>query len=556
MPLRLTTDEQAEVERCIDEAAGPTRPFLILMVLSTLIASYGLLSNSTATVIGAMIVAPLMGPILGLALSLVLGRMDRFGRALQAEVLGVLLCLLTAAVVALLAGPENIDYSQSEIAGRTRPTLYDMMVGLAAGLAGGYASVNRRVSNSIAGVAIAVALVPPLSVTGLGLAGVWQGNASWSVPVGSFVLFLANFLTIELASATVFALAGLGSLRHVHRSRGLLGGIWVQLLLLAATLYFLWGQLDSVMQHRRLERQTRNLLQAELARVPGVGLESLEVVRRGPRTVVKLVVRSPQEIPSGQVARLRELLDSELAGEVELVLGTILSTYYSSKGRLFTPEHELPSPQELLLQELDRSLVVSLAEFPGADLVSFRLLDSSPGNIQALVTVRSAYEFDAQLVDRLQSSVATGLGRREKLELVVRTVLSRDFTATGPVESVVEHRANTDQIRREDLRRRLDLELMALVAGLPGSLLISSSFKLGPPTALDGSPGPTPVPLETPDGAALGEVLEVEATVRTVRPLSPALVATWQEKLGEDLGIPVRLRVDNRLGATVLPTEP
>lgn len=556
MPLRLTPDEQAEVERCIDEASGPTRSFLILMVLSTLIASYGLLSNSTATVIGAMIVAPLMGPILGLALSLVLGRMDQFARSLQAEALGVLLCVLTSALVALMAGPENIDYGLSEIAGRTRPTLYDMMVGLAAGLAGGYASVNRRVSSSIAGVAVAVALVPPLAVTGLGLAGVWQGSASWSVPVGSFVLFLANFLTIELASATVFALAGLGGLRHVHRSRGLLGGIWVQLLLLSATLYFLWGQLDSVIQHRRLERQTRGMLQAELARIPGVGLESLEVVQRGPRTVVKLVVRSPQEVPSGQVARLQERLDAELAGEVELALGTILSTYYSSKGRLYTPEDQPPSPQELLLQDLDRSLVSALAGFPGADLVEFRLLDSSPGSIRAIVTVRSAYEFDAQLVDRLQSSVATALDRSEKLELVVRSVLSRDYTATGPVETVVERRANPDLVRREDLRRRLDLGLMALAAELPGSLMVSSSFKLGPPGAPDGSPGPTPVPVDTPEGVAPGEVLEVEATVRTVRPLSPALVARWQEQLGADLGIPVKLRVDNRLGATVLPTGP
>ncbi|MCE7868971.1 DUF389 domain-containing protein [bacterium CPR1] len=552
MPL-VTPDEQAEVERCIDEAACPTRSFLILMVLSTLIASYGLLSNSTATVIGAMIVAPLMGPILGLALSVVQGRMDRFGRALQAEILGVLLCVLTALVVALLAGSENIDYGQSEIAGRTHPTLYDLMVGLAAGMAGGYASAHRKVGSSIAGVAIAVALVPPLSVTGLGLAGVWQGVVGWSIPLGSFVLFLANFLTIELASATVFALAGLGSLHHVKRSRGLLGGIWVQLLLLAATLYFLWGQLDAVMQHRRLERQTRTLLQAELTRLPGVGMESLELVKRGPRTVVKLFVRSPQEIPVGQVANLQEKLSNELAGDVELVLGTILSTYYSTRGRLYAPEGQPPSPQEILLQQLDLSLVAALHGFPGVELVSFRLLESPPATIRALVTVRSAYELDAQLVTRLQTAAQAALGRNEKLELTVRTVLSRDFTASGPVETVAERRIDPEQARRDDLRRMLDSELRTLVAELPDSLLVSLSFTVGPLPGSDGSPGPTPIPLDSPADTAPWEALQVEATVRTARPLSPAQVALWQERLHQRLQIAVKLRVDNRLGATVLP---
>ncbi len=552
MRLRLSPEEQAEIEQTIDESAGPTSSFLILMVLSTLIASYGLLSNSTATVIGAMIVAPLMGPILGLALSLVQGRMDRFGRALQAEIIGVAMCVLTAMLVAFLAGPENIDYAQSEIAARTRPTLYDMMVGLAAGMAGGYASANRRVVSSIAGVAIAVALVPPLSVTGLGLAGVWNGNASWSIPIGSFMLFLANFLTIELASAVVFALAGLGSLRHVARSKGLLGGLWVQLGLLTVTLVLLSGQLDAVMQQRRLERQARELLQRELALIPGVGLETLEVVRSGQRVVVKLFVRSPEEIPASQVARLQELLGAALPGEVELVLGTILSTYYSSQGRLYTQVHQPPSPEEQLLQDLHRSVVTALAGFPGADLVSFRRLEGPAGVIRALVTVRSAYEFDSQLVDRLQNATAALLKRPEKLELTVRTVLSRDFTSAGPVEPEGE-RLDPERLRRRDLRRLLDAELTALVAEVPGSLLVRVSLVLAPPPASDGSPGPTPVPLDGPADVAPGELLQVDAIVRTQRPLSALQVGAWQETLSQRLGLPVALKVDNRLGATVTP---
>ena len=156
---KLTKEDRQDCCRRVSESSAPKPPYYVLIVLSTLIAAYGLLSNSTATVIGAMIVAPLMGPILGLALGTVMANTMMFRRSLIAESTGVILVILTGMFVAFVAGPDHIDFNSSEIAGRTRPTLFDLAIGLAAGLAGGYCTVHPGLQASVAGVAIAVALV-------------------------------------------------------------------------------------------------------------------------------------------------------------------------------------------------------------------------------------------------------------------------------------------------------------------------------------------------------------------------------------------------------------
>ncbi len=375
----ITRERTEAVESEVYERAGFSGAFFTLMVLSTVIASYGLLSNSTATVIGAMLVAPLMGPILGLALSLAQGSSDIFRRALGAEAAGILVCLATSVLVAILAGPDNIDYLQSEILNRTRPTLYDLGIGVAAGLAGAYATLNPRVGDSIGGVAIAVALVPPLAVTGLSLTGALAGNQTlWHYAGGSFMLFLANFLTIELAAAAM------GHLTEILRARGLLRGLGIQLVLLVMTLVVLAAQLDGLLERRRLERQAGALARVELAGLPGASLETLEVHSRGGILAVDIVVRSPREIEAPIVERLQKRLTQNFGREVELGVGTILATYYASDGRLYQPRQPEPDPEHIRRQRLTESLQSSLRAFPSAELDGLRILEDG----RALVTIR------------------------------------------------------------------------------------------------------------------------------------------------------------------------
>ncbi|GAA1706237.1 hypothetical protein GCM10009808_25270 [Microbacterium sediminicola] len=175
----------------------------VMLALSVAIASFAVLADSTAVVIGAMLVAPLMTPILGLAGALVNG----WGRrAVESGILvaaGALVAVILAYGIAAWS-PVAIAFStNSQIVSRVSPNTVDMLIALAAGAAGAFATVNSRVASGIAGVAIAVALVPPLAVVGICLNGGRFDEAG-----GAALLFLTNFVAIVLAAAGVFVITG------------------------------------------------------------------------------------------------------------------------------------------------------------------------------------------------------------------------------------------------------------------------------------------------------------------------------------------------------------
>ena len=216
---------QDELHQARSLAAVPSFSFFFLLITSAVIATLGLISNSAAVVIGAMIVAPLMDPILSLAFGIAMGETKLIAKALFTIVIGVALVVLTAV---LIANGLGTNFVQSEIYGRTTPNLIDLGIALAAAIAAAYCSVRTRLSSSIAGVAIAVALVPPLCVTGIGLTlgesavamfgrGAVAGLSN-RITEGSFLLFLVNLIGIAFAAVIVFLLHGYGSMRRSGRS--------------------------------------------------------------------------------------------------------------------------------------------------------------------------------------------------------------------------------------------------------------------------------------------------------------------------------------------------
>ncbi|MDH7637893.1 DUF389 domain-containing protein [Sphingomonas sp. MAHUQ-71] len=194
MRLVGSVDHAAVIAEIVEDSGwSPRYAFMILM--SAGIAVLGLLLSSPAVVIGAMLISPLMSPILGLGFSLTLFDFAEMRRSLTALVIGSVIAVLFTALV-VLASP--LKAPTAEILARTRPNLFDLLVALFAALAGTF-SIIRGKGATITGVAIATALMPPLAVVGFGL-------ATWNLPVlgGAFALFLTNFVTIAL-SATIMA---------------------------------------------------------------------------------------------------------------------------------------------------------------------------------------------------------------------------------------------------------------------------------------------------------------------------------------------------------------
>ncbi len=189
--------------------------FGVLLFLSVVIASGGVLGDSTATVIGAMIVAPLMTPIMATALGVVTGDLRHLGRSLLTVAMGVAATVSLSYLIGVLS-PVVVDATtNSQVAGRISPRLSDLMVALASGAAGAFALSRRNVSDTLPGVAIAISLVPPLCVVGIMLA-----NHDASASAGAMLLFLTNFLAILVAGGGLLAIMGYAGVAFAGHHRG------------------------------------------------------------------------------------------------------------------------------------------------------------------------------------------------------------------------------------------------------------------------------------------------------------------------------------------------
>lgn len=196
-----SVDHIAVVEK-VRADAGLTGRYAFMILMSAGIAMLGLLLSSPAVVIGAMLISPLMGPIIALGFGLATFDWPEIRSAAVALIAGVLVAILFCALIVLLSPIQNVT---NEIAARTRPNLFDLVVALFSALAGAYAMVRGR-EGTIVGVAIATALMPPLAVVGFGLA-----TANWTVFGGALLLFFTNLMTIALAAAMVARFYGFGT---------------------------------------------------------------------------------------------------------------------------------------------------------------------------------------------------------------------------------------------------------------------------------------------------------------------------------------------------------
>jgi len=191
--------------------------FWALLILAASIATFGLLGDSVATVIGAMIVAPLMLPIMGLAFGISIGDSKAIRSSLLVAISGIVLAIGAGYVLSLPYSATVSAMQSTQIISRTAPRLIDFLAALATGFAGAFAMGRRDISDTLPGVAIAISLVPPLSNVGILLA-----SHQPQLAAGSALLFVTNYLAIVLTGSIMFAILGFPRValaNQSHRSR-------------------------------------------------------------------------------------------------------------------------------------------------------------------------------------------------------------------------------------------------------------------------------------------------------------------------------------------------
>ena len=187
-------DHTAVIAKVAGESDTSPR-YIFMIMMSAGIAILGMLLSSPAVVIGAMLLSPLMSPIIGAGFALASGKVKWLKISIRALAIGTIAAVLFTALIVLVSPLQTVT---PEIAARTQPNLFDLLVALFSSLAGSYALIRGR-EGTIVGVAIATALMPPLAAVGYGLA-----TANWTVFGGALALYITNFLTIAL-SATIMA---------------------------------------------------------------------------------------------------------------------------------------------------------------------------------------------------------------------------------------------------------------------------------------------------------------------------------------------------------------
>ncbi|NPU99860.1 MAG: TIGR00341 family protein [Brevinematales bacterium] len=202
--IKEETRQKYDTYETVVQGAHDSIEFFILLILSCLIATMGLFANSTAVIIGAMLVAPLMGPVLGFSAGLLWGSRKVILKSTFTLFKGIVIVLaITAALAYFIPGISVTPEMQS----RSLPSIFDIIIALASGAVGAYAYANKKITNAISGVAISVALMPPLCTIGIGI-----GFGNWALSWGAFILFAVNIVGISLAALIVFQLIRL----HPH----------------------------------------------------------------------------------------------------------------------------------------------------------------------------------------------------------------------------------------------------------------------------------------------------------------------------------------------------
>jgi uncharacterized hydrophobic protein (TIGR00271 family) len=268
-----------------------------MMVLSTLIATFGLFANSSPVIIGAMILAPIITPIVAFSMGMVRYDVRMLKTGIITILVGTLVSLAFAAGVTLMI---PLKLLTSEIDARLSPTLLDMGIAVASGVAAAYAHAEEGIAKSLAGVAIAVALVPPLAVAGIGI-GWWD----WEVFSGAFLLYLTNLAGIIMFAGITFLILGFAPFRRARM------GLIYTLIIIILVMVPLSLSFERIRQEAQITRQL------EGSQIEDVFLKDVKV-RFGKRLVVSLRLVSTDAIEPEDMQIIKDRIEEKIGESITL----------------------------------------------------------------------------------------------------------------------------------------------------------------------------------------------------------------------------------------------
>jgi uncharacterized hydrophobic protein (TIGR00271 family) len=298
-----STSEFKELFTTLRDNATTKSSYLILMVLSTVLATFGLFANSNPIIIGAMILAPLISPVISLSMGTLRQDKSLIKNSMVTIGWGLLLSYLSTILLTLITPIYAIN---SEISSRLEPNLLDLGVAVVSGAAGAYAHANANIAKTLAGVAIAVALIPPLAVSGIGI-----GWGDWDVFIGAFLLLITNLTGMVLSGAFTFLLMGFSPFKIAKK------GLLISLIIVLTISIPLGYGFYQVVKENRIVNSINQTKVNELL------IKNVKIVDKEPLKLYIVIVAKAQ--PSNEeLTQVKSEIEKRLNRKVDLEIDVYL----------------------------------------------------------------------------------------------------------------------------------------------------------------------------------------------------------------------------------------
>lgn len=431
--LKSISENRKETVRAdITEGSTPHLRYYILLAISALIAAIGLVTNSPAVVIGAMLISPLMTPIFGICFALIRWDVPLLRQSMITEFGGVALAVFVSALLGLL--PFNYSVTPEMLA-RTNPTLLDLGVAALAGIAGCLAMIDEKISPVLPGIAMATALTPPLATSGLCLAlGAYHG--AWE----AFLLFFANFLAILIVAGGLFVFVGFIARTEMDSGLRLMRRFLPPAIGLVVVAVVLTNTLVGVVEEWKISEKIKDVLETELSEEPSTAIENVIFQKKEGKVFILATVRSPRVLSPYKVEQIQNLIAKSLAMDTTVIVRCDITKDISAWGSTSVAVSENLDgefittklhPKVKRIQLSEQALREALEGYPALILKELNVINLKHGAL-ILATIESSKDITPSMVATLEKMIQEKM-KDPTVRFLVRSQTLRGVTSKGRV---------------------------------------------------------------------------------------------------------------------------
>ncbi len=375
--LKRTGEEKAEISINITETLKQKKLYWIEIILSSLIATFGLLQGSVAVIIGAMLIAPLMQPIQGMAFAISTGRQKAFWRSAKVLAGSIVISIFLSYLVCLIA---PFKTENSEIIARTAPNLFDLFIAILSAIVAFMAIGYKKLSESVAGVAMAASLMPPLAVVGIEIC-FGSLSKSW----GSFLLFFTNLVAILLVGTIMFIMYGFNP--HEEQSTKTVKRLGMIIVIIIILWLPLMSGLTRISEKRDIELYSKETLSHTLSKViPEAQIQRLNIVDYTEDAIhISGEIKLPENVQlfTEIIDEINQQMSEKIGKEVQLEIDIIRTASVIAK-----QSDPIPQPKEIL-KKATREIL--LAQAPNTIILTLETLDISTEFLPDRWSIKTVY---------------------------------------------------------------------------------------------------------------------------------------------------------------------